>query len=112
VMALDGLHAGGTFLEGVARALGQRTPTFGTPVAQLEASQEAEGNTAPAPESEPDSERFPSASSGQSEPPIPLVKKHGDNKRERRGTNPGMGEFAIPAIQTLGEDADGEPILG
>ena len=108
VAALDGLHAGGTFLEGVARALGQRTPAFGASAPLREALADA-----PASASGAAAEKEPlPAAAGPSERPIPLVKKSNEPKRARRGTNPGVGESALPPVRTLGEDADGEPILG
>ena len=102
--ALDGLHAGGTFLEGVARVLGSNLPPPDVP---------RDGGAPPRRASyrPPSADALPVAR-GPSEPPIPLVRKSGESKRTRRGTDPGMGKNALPAVETLGEDEHGEPILG
>ena len=115
--ALDGLHAGGTFLEGVARVLG--TPPLDTDAARSGA--ELDARLAPAapgqrlaPSWRPPPARYDAlpVAKGPSEPPIPLVRKTSDGKRARPRTNPGMGENALPVVETLGEDERGDPILG
>jgi hypothetical protein len=103
--ALDGLHAGGTFLEGVARVLGTSPPPADARDADAMLFRRAPSFRPPPPGALP-------VAKGPSEPPIPLVRKTGDSKRTRRGTDPGMGRDSAPAIETLGEDEHGEPILG
>jgi hypothetical protein len=114
--ALDGLHVGGTFLEGVARALG--TPPLGTDAVRSGA--ELDARLAPAapgqrhaPSWRPPPVRYDAlpVAKGPSEPPIPLVRRT-DGKPVRPRTNPGMGENALPVVETLGEDEHGDPILG
>ena len=115
--ALDGLHAGGTFLEGVARVLG--TPALGTAAARPGSGYDpAQAPAAPgqrhAPSWRPPAVRYDSlpVAKGPSEPPIPLVRKTSEGKRSRPRTNPGMGQNALPVVNTLGEDEHGDPILG
>jgi hypothetical protein len=114
--ALDGLHAGGTFLEGVARVLG--SPPLGMAAARPSAeidfrSAPAASGQRPAPSWRPPPIRHDSlpVAKGPSEPPIPLVRKTSDGKRNRPRTDPGMGRSALPVVETLGEDERGDPIL-
>jgi hypothetical protein len=113
---LDGLHAGGTFLEGVARVLG--TPPLGMaatrPINEIDLrSAPAASGQRPAPSWRPPPMRHDSlpVAKGPSEPPIPLVRKTSDGKRQRPRTDPGMGRNALPVVETLGEDERGDPIL-
>ncbi len=116
--ALDGLHAGGTFLEGVARVLG--TPPLGHPATRPGSELDprlgpAAHGQRPAPSWRPPAAvRFDAlpVAKGPSEPPIPLVRKTSESKRSRPRTDPGMGKSALPVVDTLGEDEHGEPILG
>ncbi len=102
--ALDGLHAGGTFLEGVARVLGSNLPP-------PDVSRDGAAPPRRPSYRAPPADALPVAR-GPSEPPIPLVRKSGESKRTRRGTDPGVGKNALPAVETLGEDEHGDPILG
>lgn len=94
----------------------QGTPAFGVPAARGE-SRKRRTRTQPRglSRSEPPPpvyESQPPESRG-SEPPIPLVRRSIPPGRwpRRGGTNPGVGEAAIPAIDMM-EDEAGDPVIG
>lgn len=93
------------------------TPAFGMPAVRREGPARVDRRRTstqprglPASQPPPARESQPPASRG-SEPPIPLVRRSITPGRwPRRGTNPGVGAAAPPAIDVL-EDEAGDPVI-
>lgn len=105
--ALEGLHTGGAFTEGVQEMLGierERTPTHGSDVPPGADSQARSPLASSASSSEP-----PGAQGLASQPPIPLVQRAPRGPRLRGSTSPGVG--GRRSTRTPGEDEQGQPVI-